>query len=66
MKTLSILLLLAICTTTGYAANYDYIDPGDYYYVNNFGDDNPYVVVVVVRKLERGGDIKVRVHHLHF
>lgn len=39
------------------SADFNYIDPGDYYYINRFGSNND--KVVVVRKLEYP-DVKVR------
>ncbi len=59
MKKLMMLTLL-LTTSMVYAADYDYIDPGDYYYINRFGDDNPYVVVV--RKM---GNQKVKVRDVN-
>ena len=43
-------------SSISFAASYSYIDPGDFYYLNHFGD-NEYVVVV--RKMG-GGEVKVR------
>jgi hypothetical protein len=50
-------VLSALLMTNVLAANYDYVDPGDFYYINKFGDDNDYVVVV--RKMGNGR-VKVR------
>lgn len=61
MKTKKIITLLTyisiFISSVSFAASYDYIDPGDFYYINHFGDDNEYVVVV--RKMG-GGEVKVR------
>ena len=59
MKRILISSLVGITTCTssmGIAADYDYIDPGDYYYINRW-DENEHVEVV--RKLG-SGKIKVR------
>ena len=39
------------------AADYNYIDPGDHYWINDWGSENRYVTVV--RKLGNG-NVKVR------
>ena len=58
MKTLiSIISILFTITFNSAAANYNFLDPGDVFYINDFGSDNRRVVVV--RKLG-AGSVKVR------
>ena len=49
-----------LLSANAYTADYGYIDPGDYYYINRWGDDNERVVVV--RKL---GNNRVKVRDLN-
>lgn len=51
------ILALLIAATASNAAEYNYIDNGDYYYINDWGAENRRVVVV--RKLG-DGNVKVR------
>jgi len=57
MKFLVSIIALALTVTTTNAADYNFIDPGEYYYINDWGSDNR--KVVVVRKLGNG-NVKVR------
>ena len=57
MRVIVSMLLVMLFISNALSADYDYLDVGDYYYINKFGDDNEHVVVV--RKL--GNDnVKVR------
>ena len=61
MKTLiSIISILFMTTLNATAANYNLLDPGDVFYINDFGSNNRRVVVV--RKLGAGS---VKVRNLH-
>lgn len=56
-KVITVVLIVVLSISNLMSASYEYIDIGDYYYINNFGDDNDYVVVV--RKL-KSDKVKVR------
>lgn len=59
MKKFILLLVFTCFVSSTYAANYEYIDSGDYYYINNWGENG---YVQVVRKLE---DEKVKVRDVY-
>lgn len=52
-----VIMILSIFVRMSYSVNYDYIDSGDYYYINGFMDNNEHVVVV--RKVDYP-NVKVR------
>ena len=56
-KFLISLAAMVFAATSINAADYNYIDPGDYYWINDWGSENRRVVVV--RKLG-GGNVKVQ------
>ncbi|KHD11714.1 hypothetical protein PN36_14460 [Candidatus Thiomargarita nelsonii] len=41
-------VVLSVLAVNALAADYDYVDPGDYYYINGWGDNQS---VMVVRKM---------------
>lgn len=55
---LSVVIFFFFYASNALAVDYSYIDPGDYYYINNWGDNDH---VVVVRKL---GSNQVKVRNL--
>ena len=59
MRAVISMVLVALCISSAVSADYEYIDTGDYYYINRFGDNNEHVVVV--RKM---GNDKVKVRDL--
>ena len=57
MKFLLSLTLTCLIATQSLAADYNFVDPGDTYFINDWGADNRHVVIV--RKLGNGS-VKVR------